>query len=510
MATIPEMKTKIAKLPINLDRMDGIVNGPATGPTSEVQVDSGKVKTLARLAAEAAVDAGTRAAIDGNNVSPYADDWRSALNVPSSADRRLRAFPTNNRVALLGDSITASGIANGVIPGVSPDANALRNSTRGMTFWVPFLTRQRFVSPQELNFGVSGQNSAQILARVDQVIASGAGVCVYLGGTNDLGGSIATTKANLAATFKALSDANVLIIAVSILPRTVSGGAQYGFINEINAWMAEQQAVYPGFRFIDATFQFGDEWSVNMSPRTGYSYDGLHPMGIGMRNVARVVAEYLNTLLPDPPYRIRVTDHFSATHLTAGYLNPNPFVRGTGGAVGVGVTGTAPDSWSLGVSEGGGNIGSLTVAGSRVTDSRGMDAQCILIGGTATGGYQTVVTMTQYGYSLPHPVQAGDHLYHEADVEFAGGAEGIAGIGAYVCATVGGVEYFAWDGYPIVSDAFSQDALSGTLRTPDIVLTGTPTLIHSGYYIYLMNSVSTPRGADIRISSGATRATRPQ
>lgn len=425
-------------------------------------------------------------------------------------ERVLRAsVPINNRVALLGDSITAAGIANGVIPSVSSDANALRNTTRGMTFWLPFLTRQRFTSPQSLNFGISGETSAQIAARVHQVIHSGAGVCVVLAGTNDLGSvPLATTKANLESIYKALTDAHVLTIALPILPRVVAGGSQYGFINEVNAWIANQQSIYPNFRFIDPTYDFGDEFSVSMSPRNGYAYDGLHPTGFGMRNIARPIAAFLNTLLPEPPYRLRVTDHFSAAHLTDGYLNPNPFIRGTGGTVGTGVTGTAPDNWSLDTSAGGGGIGSLSVAGSRGVDSAGFDAQRILIGGTATGGFQTVVTLTQYGYPLPYAVRAGDRIYNEADVEFAGGALGISGVAAFVAATVGGVDYFAWDGYPIVSDGFSQDGLRGTLRTPELTLPGVPTVFHSGYYIYLMNSGSA-RSADVRISSGAVRATRP-
>lgn len=87
MATPTEMKTKIAKLPIDLDRMDGIVNGPASGPDSLIEVDSGQVKTLARLAQEAAVDAGTRAAIDGSNAAPYADDWKLSLGLSTKMER---------------------------------------------------------------------------------------------------------------------------------------------------------------------------------------------------------------------------------------------------------------------------------------------------------------------------------------------------------------------------------------------------------------------------------------
>lgn len=55
--TLPELQVKLDKLPTNLDRLDGIVNGPAEGAGSEVVTDNGTVKSMARVAAEAAVDA---------------------------------------------------------------------------------------------------------------------------------------------------------------------------------------------------------------------------------------------------------------------------------------------------------------------------------------------------------------------------------------------------------------------------------------------------------------------
>lgn len=98
MTTIPEMRVKIGKLPVNLDRMDGFVNGPATGPASEVSVDDGvKVKTIARLALEAASDAGTRANVDGSNISPYSAEWQEAIGVtlpPLTPDTMIVTDPS--------------------------------------------------------------------------------------------------------------------------------------------------------------------------------------------------------------------------------------------------------------------------------------------------------------------------------------------------------------------------------------------------------------------------------
>jgi hypothetical protein len=116
MTTVPELKTKVAKLPVNLDRMDSFVNGPATGPGSEVEVDGGvKVKTIARLADEAAAEAGTYATIDGGNISPYAETWRTAIG---AADLPVAA----SIVVTIGDGKdfpTMQAFADSLMTGVS-------------------------------------------------------------------------------------------------------------------------------------------------------------------------------------------------------------------------------------------------------------------------------------------------------------------------------------------------------------------------------------------------------
>jgi len=53
MTTPAELAAKIEKLPTNLDRLDGIVNGPASGPGSEIETDDGLVKSVPRVVAEA-------------------------------------------------------------------------------------------------------------------------------------------------------------------------------------------------------------------------------------------------------------------------------------------------------------------------------------------------------------------------------------------------------------------------------------------------------------------------
>jgi len=52
MPTQEEAQAIMEKLVVNGERLDGVVNGPATGPDSEVAIDVGSVKTLSRVMAE--------------------------------------------------------------------------------------------------------------------------------------------------------------------------------------------------------------------------------------------------------------------------------------------------------------------------------------------------------------------------------------------------------------------------------------------------------------------------
>lgn len=411
--------------------------------------------------------------------------------------RAPKSAPINNLVAFLGDSITADGVNN--------TTNATRNMNRGMLSWLPLLTNRRFISSQSLNFGVSGDTSTQVAARVGSVVASGAGTCVVLAGTNDIGtNNFTTTTTALATIYQALANANILIIALPILPRTLVTEANYAFVNRVNRWMIEQSKVYPNFRFIDP-FLFGEPYSLEMAPRAGYSWDGLHPTAIGMRYITKPIADYLNTLMPVPPRTIRtVTDYYVAGQNPGGYINLNPMMAGAGGSISSGgatITGTSPDSWTLFADAGGGVISGLTVAGSSSTSETGLACQRIVVGGTATGGFQTVCGLNQYAFTSG--LVSGDTVQFVVEYELQGGVVGVSGIAPYFQAEGNPME-FSWDAFPSVSDDLTVDGYFGTVATPPITLTATPSVTSCGLWVYFKN-VGTTRSMDIKIVSAAVR-----
>ncbi|WP_292051627.1 MULTISPECIES: SGNH/GDSL hydrolase family protein [unclassified Brevundimonas] len=419
-------------------------------------------------------------------------------------DRRIARLgvPVNNKVAFLGDSITASAVYN--------DADNIRNTARGMLFWVPSLTRQAFQSDQSLNFGVAGDTTAGALARVPQVIASGAGTCVVLIGTNDLGGDVAATKANLAGIYKALTDAGILTLAMTILPRTTPGTLAYGWMNTINQWIRQQEANFPYLRVIDPSAVFGDPYSLDNSPRAGFTYDGLHPMAIGVRYMSQPVADYLLTLRQPIARQLpTVTDHYWPVANEGGYLNQNPMFSGATGVVNAPVTGQMADNWTVVLSAGGGDISGLSVTVSKViNDASGLVAQRVEYSGDVTGGWQTIIGVTQYGLPYQEHLKAGDRVEFVVELDVPGGLPGCSGIVPFFSIQQNGVWKTAYGGYTFVSDDWTVSPVRATIRTPPLTLTHALAVGENArcdIWIYFKNTPHTGVAGAVEIVSAAVR-----
>ena len=77
----------------------------------------------------------------------------------------------------------------------------------------------------ENNFGVGGDTTAMVLARIQSVLNSDAGIVVLLAGTNDRSSTDAATSiANLEQIVKQLTDAGLWVILIAELP---SGDTTY-------------------------------------------------------------------------------------------------------------------------------------------------------------------------------------------------------------------------------------------------------------------------------------------
>mgnify|MGYP002413160493 CR=1 FL=1 len=229
------------------------------------------------------------------------------------------------RFAVLGDSTSGAN---------SSDASASSKSYGAD--WPTYLTlisQGRFALVY--NGAVSGYTTAQMLARVPNVIASGADVCFVLGGANDADGTptLAESKANLQAIYTQLRAAGIQVVALTQLPHdTYVTNTQ-----QRNAWIK----VYCRRRRIPCIDLYAAVVDITDGGwNTTYSGDGVHPNAAGARLIAQEVNDaFTGPALPSAlPLATAATDQLN--------LLSNGLFYGDSNADGV------ANSWSINGSAG--------------------------------------------------------------------------------------------------------------------------------------------------------------
>lgn len=375
------------------------------------------------------------------------------------------------------------------------------------------LSKQRFSWPQANDFGVSGNTTTQMLARVDDVLAARPDICIVHGGTNDInGGTISptTTISNLDAIYDALIAAGITVIAIPILGRTTpaltSTKRNYG--QQINDWIRRNQETRKGLIVVDCGLAFDDPTSTTWAERSGYTADGLHPNQLGAYYIAKKVVAALDVLFPS--FNIPVTSPADAYHSTE---NPygNRLETGTGmfggtsGSISTGdASGTVATGWTLTSS----NLGGATCVASKVTLADGRNAQRITLSGNYTGNDRWA--LLSCGATAGN-FAAGDTVETMVEAFVAAGNASIEAIVLRQYITDGGQNYFYQDGMPWATGALPTEAYNPIFRTPPRTLGAIPTNVLIYIYIQFVDvaAVSTAIAAEIDFCSACIRTVRP-
>lgn len=250
------------------------------------------------------------------------------------------------RIAALGDSIIQYGTTtNGTY-------STIRHTVAGEIVWV-HARNPRFridvwpdsAAPGGLfsgyNRGIAGQTSAQIAARVGDVVAMKPDACVVAAGVNDTTYD-ASTLANIRAICTALRAAGIRIILCTIRPWTASrpssGDTQarrdtFGSANaairalavEFGATLCDLAAAYgvPGeFAYVDSSLL----------------YDGLHPNAKGGQAGSIALETAINSMVADGNWL--VSNRWSRPNLLV-----NPLLTGSAAPTDAGSTGAIPTSY---------------------------------------------------------------------------------------------------------------------------------------------------------------------
>lgn len=391
------------------------------------------------------------------------------------------------QIACLGDSNTFINWGDDPSTGtsqISPPTQG-KLQTRGFAFWAQALSGARVEFAQDLNFGVSGETSTQILARVNDAANSRADAVVVLAGTNDRGVaalSAAITIANLTAIITALRAKNKRVFLLTVPPRGLSGtpyftagSQQLNYLYAVNTWIKRVASQARGVTVIDPWADWADPLSNVAAFRAGQinAADAAHFGPASAYPIGKLLAAEFAKAYPAIDWLPKSNfDVYDAINNPTGALNTNPMMDGTSGTLSGSTptpTGQVADSWSLSGTDGG-----FTLAGSKQTVGNDV-FQRIALGGTPGAGSDRLVTLGQSISQSAGRVVAGDVLEAFARVK-VGASSGLFGIALILQETYNPgsgnttLETRCGDSSHVANVFMPTEAWEGVLRLPPFTI----------------------------------------
>lgn len=152
------------------------------------------------------------------------------------------------------------------------------------------------ISASSVNAGVAGDESADLLARIGDVLTVEPGLVVLMVGTNDAAHAVpvADFRANVEAIAAAVNAAGARLAVALLPPRATDIPLGYAYNLWLRAWCHRR-----GVPCVDT-------FAALVDPATGLlaaaydSGDGVHPNDAGHLKIAEAVAAVLESLLPLP------------------------------------------------------------------------------------------------------------------------------------------------------------------------------------------------------------------
>ena len=272
------------------------------------------------------------------------------------------------------------------------------------------------------NFGIPGEGSVEILARLPQVLAYKPAVVLFNGGTNDVNRGI--SDANIIAAVQAIYTglAAAGIFPVYVLQTTRSAASWTGGVvtstdapaarrkqmrinQAIRTWAIEQ-----GYAFIDPDPFMADPFTG--LPMFGYTYDGLHWTGRTAIRIGAALANILRPLFPITDALFgNAADVWAADNTTGNFLSGGLMAGTSGSLLGAYATGTVASGWRSLIPNITTPVG--TVAYSKEARPGGLgDWQVVTINGVNGGGSSDFVGIATNNIvpSASGPIKPGDVL----------------------------------------------------------------------------------------------------
>lgn len=254
--------------------------------------------------------------------------------------------------AVLGDSLAAA---------LTVDTTLKQNSAATSPInWANSLSggRAKYCALNNGNFGVSGERTEQIMARVPAVVSTNAGLVFIFAGTNDIGQNYPTAAtcaercaSNIENMVRAILAGGARHVVV-ILPLGSTGwtAAQYTILYDLHQRLKEMVERIPSVYLFDpapAVLNAANSTTA-IAAKTNYFYDATHPNGRGAYYWGKALASDVVTPLVAPYPRI---SHLNATDVqAAAFINNGLFWTQTGGTNSIGAaltSGAVPGGFTL-------------------------------------------------------------------------------------------------------------------------------------------------------------------
>ncbi|MBF5091534.1 hypothetical protein F1640_16285 [Novosphingobium sp. NBM11] len=224
--------------------------------------------------------------------------------------------------------------------------------------WANALMGQRLVLLGQ-QYGVSGDRTDQMLARIDAAVASGAGLLYIQGGVNDItqqypsaGTSGATAAANIVTMAeKGRRAGMVVVIEMEVGTGAWTDASRLGQWLELNRRLRDYTDVTPGVYPHDARSIVLDPATASnaIAYRSGYSWDPTHANGRGAYRWGKSLATLLASIVPVRAPLLLASRAEGDVANGRRQLADNPlFTTASGGTLMNGATGTGPQSWLFG------------------------------------------------------------------------------------------------------------------------------------------------------------------
>lgn len=382
--------------------------------------------------------------------------------------------------AALGDSITEYNTSGGYY------------QARGYLTQARALLKNRFDFPVANNFGISGQTTTQMLARIADVIAARPYGCAVMAGINDPRVQVPiakeTTKANLYAIYDALIAAGIVVVACPIMPC-----ADWGAYLSGAGITSARQGVYWVNRMIRqyaltarrGTFYVADtdtatmDWANSLgNPLTTppMTTDSIHPSNIGGETAGGALAAILDPMLPALQLipRSQALIYDATTNPLGNRLASLGYQVGTAGTAGTGTSGSVTTGMTLARSVG----STLTAVASKRTRAtvngvpNAGEIQDIVLGGGTGGATTEQIVYTRDLAAGASTFAIGDTLVLDAEIDVSG-LTNVQNVAVFLQDISGSGSPFKWG---LQTTGAASDRVRPTsskvISTPPLLMTG--------------------------------------